>query len=82
MESTKRNAKVGLFMLIGLLIFAALIFVISNMRKVFISKISAEAVFENVNGLNPGNNVRFSGVKVGAVKSLSFVPGQGVKVYF
>jgi phospholipid/cholesterol/gamma-HCH transport system substrate-binding protein len=82
MESTKRNAKVGLFMLIGLLIFAALIFVISNMRKVFISKISAEAVFENVNGLNPGNNVRFSGVKVGAVKSLSFVPGQGVKVFF
>lgn len=82
MESAKRNAKVGLFMLIGLLIFAAGIIFISNMRKIFIRKITAEAVFEDVNGLNKGNNVLFSGVKVGTVESLDFVPNKGVEVTF
>ncbi len=82
METAKRNAKVGLFMLFGLLIFVAGVLVISNMRKIFIRKVTAVAVFEDVNGLNKGNNVLFSGVKVGTVESLDFVPGKGVEVTF
>ncbi|AWW00413.1 MlaD family protein [Arcticibacterium luteifluviistationis] len=82
METTKRNAKVGLFMLIGLIIFAGVVMLISNMRKVFVQKIDAVAVFEDVAGLNKGNNVMFSGVKVGTVAGLEFIPGKGVEVDF
>ncbi len=82
MNSTKKNAKVALFMLFGLIIFAGGIILISSMRKVFIKKISAVAVFQDVAGLTKGNNVWFSGVKVGTVESLEFIPDKGVKVNF
>jgi phospholipid/cholesterol/gamma-HCH transport system substrate-binding protein len=82
METTKRNAKVGLFMLIGLIIFASGVLVISNMRKIFVQKIPAIAVFEDVAGLNKGNNVWYAGVKVGTVADLEFIPGKGVQVTF
>ncbi|MGR3810914.1 MlaD family protein [Jiulongibacter sp. NS-SX5] len=82
MESARKKAQVGLFMVIGLIIFAAGVLLISNMRKIFVKKITATAVFEDVSGLTKGNNVLFSGVKVGTVESLEFVPNEGVKVNF
>ncbi|KPM48296.1 MlaD family protein [Jiulongibacter sediminis] len=82
METAKRNAKVGLFMIIGLVIFGAGVLLISNMRKIFTKKIEAFAVFQDVSGLTKGNNVLFSGVKVGTVEDLEFVPNEGVKVTF
>ncbi len=82
MDNNKKNAKVGLFMIIGVLIFAAGLVLLGNMRKVFISKIGVKAVFTDVSGLTKGNNVFFSGVKVGTVESMEFLPTTGVMVHF
>jgi phospholipid/cholesterol/gamma-HCH transport system substrate-binding protein len=50
------------------------------MRKSFISKITIRSVFDDVNGLKKGNNVWFSGVKVGIVKSIRFYGKSKVEV--
>jgi len=75
-----RTIKVGLFVLIGLVIFVFGILTIGGMRKSFVSKISATSVFDDVNGLQSGNNIWFSGVKVGTVHKISFRGNSQVEV--
>jgi phospholipid/cholesterol/gamma-HCH transport system substrate-binding protein len=50
------------------------------MRKSFISKVTVKSIFDDVNGLQKGNNVWFSGVKVGVVKSIHFYDNSKVEV--
>lgn len=66
--------------MIGLVIFIAGILTIGSMRKSFVSKITAKSVFDDVNGLQTGNNIWFSGVKVGTVKSIKFHGNSQVEV--
>jgi len=68
----KRAVIVGLFILVGLLFLLMGILSIGNLHSTFTRKVEVTAVFENVNGLQAGNNVLFSGVKVGTVKKMSF----------
>lgn len=81
-SSNKQAVKVGAFIFIGLLIFIVGILTIGSMRKTFVKKIDAKAIFTNVDGLQKGNNVWFSGVKVGTVKSINFLPNSQVQVIF
>ncbi len=82
-ESSQRiSAKVGLFVVIGIAILAASILTLGTMRKSFITRIDANATFVNVNGLTKGNNVWFSGVKVGTVREITFTPDSKVRVSF
>jgi phospholipid/cholesterol/gamma-HCH transport system substrate-binding protein len=66
----KRSVIVGIFILLALTILAAGILVIGNKRQTFEKTILLYAIFDNVNGLQRGNNVWFSGVKVGMIKHL------------
>ncbi|MDQ6479921.1 MlaD family protein [Dyadobacter sp. LHD-138] len=50
------------------------------MKKVFSSNITVKTIFEDVNGLKAGNNIWYSGVKIGTVKSLRFLPNSQVEV--
>lgn len=82
-ESSQRiSAKVGLFVVIGIAILAAGILTLGTMRKSFITRIDANATFISVNGLTKGNNVWFSGVKVGTVREITFTPDSKVRVVF
>lgn len=76
----RRAVTVGLFVLVGLFIFVAGVFTIGGMRKSFVSKIEAKSIFEDVNGLKSGNNIWFSGVKVGTVKDIHFYGDSQVEV--
>lgn len=81
--STTKNKQaitVGFFITIGLVILIVGIFTLGGQKKTFSSSISVTAVFNNVNGLQKGNNVWFSGVKIGTVKSLDFYGTSQVKV--
>jgi phospholipid/cholesterol/gamma-HCH transport system substrate-binding protein len=82
MEATtrKRSITVGLFVIIGVLIFLAGILTIGSMRKVFSSNIHVTTIFEDVNGLKPGNNIWYSGVKIGTVKTIRFLENSRVEV--
>ncbi len=63
---------VGIFVLLGIIIFIIGVFTLAGQQKRFINSISLHATFSDVAGLRPGNNVWFSGVKIGTVKSIRF----------
>lgn len=79
-SARKRSITVGLFVIIGIVIFAVGILTIGSMKKVFSSNIAVKTIFDDVNGLKPGNNVWYSGVKIGTVKTIRFLENSRVEV--
>jgi phospholipid/cholesterol/gamma-HCH transport system substrate-binding protein len=79
-SNNKRSVVVGLFVVLGLAILLVGILTIGSMNKVFSSNITVKTIFEDVNGLKAGNNIWYSGVKIGTVKSLRFLPNSQVEV--
>lgn len=72
MKSTNKNrgVVVGLFVTIGLVILVGTILLLGSQRKTFEKSIVVKAYFDNVSGLQRGNNIWFSGVKVGTIKNV------------
>jgi phospholipid/cholesterol/gamma-HCH transport system substrate-binding protein len=80
-ESTnKRAVIVGLFVFIGILFLITGILIIGNLRETFKRKMKVVTFFNDVSGLQKGNNVWFSGVKIGTVKDLRFYGNSQVEV--
>ncbi len=75
-----RPVVVGIFILLGLAILVVAIFTLGGQKKTFVKTFTVHAVFSDVNGLIKGSNIWFSGVKVGTVKSISFVNNSQVEV--
>jgi len=80
--STKKidNVKLGLFVLVGALFLIFSLYMIGKNRNLFSSTFTISASFQNVNGLMPGNNVRFSGIDVGTVKDIELESDTSVRV--
>jgi phospholipid/cholesterol/gamma-HCH transport system substrate-binding protein len=80
-ESPNRHAVVvGLFITIGLLFFLGGILLVGNLHSTFKNKLKVISVFEDIGGLQKGNNIWFSGVKIGTVSNLSFFGKSQVEV--
>jgi phospholipid/cholesterol/gamma-HCH transport system substrate-binding protein len=71
-EERKRSVIVGIFILISIVIFTVGVLILGGQQNRFESAINLYTVFDDVEGLQKGNNVWFSGVKVGTVKEISF----------
>ena len=67
----KRTVIVGIFVFLAIVILVAGIFTLAGQQKRFITTIAVRAVFNDVAGLRAGNNVWFSGVKIGTIKSIN-----------
>ena len=78
--SNKRSVIVGIFVLLGVLIFVAGVFVLGGQQKRFTKSVRIIAVFNDVAGLKAGNNVWFSGVKIGTIKRVKFFGTAQVEV--
>lgn len=76
----KRAITVGIFVFLGILIFVAGILVLGGQQKRFTSSIRVNAIFDDVGGLKAGNNVWFSGVKIGTVRRVFFYGMSQVEV--
>lgn len=76
-----RTILTGIFVIAGIGILLAGVFIIGGKDKSFKNSVIANAVFHDVNGLAKGSNVWYSGVKIGIVKKVSFVQN-GVQVSF
>jgi phospholipid/cholesterol/gamma-HCH transport system substrate-binding protein len=76
----KRAIGVGVFIIIGLLLLAGGIMTIGNLHSTFQKKMTVSTLFGDVNGLVAGNNIWFSGVKIGTVKKTEFYGKSQVKV--
>ncbi|MBA3647877.1 MAG: MCE family protein [Chitinophagales bacterium] len=76
----RRAIIVGLFIFLGLMFLLAGILAIGNLHNSFVKKMTVTTIFNDVNGLQRGNNVWFSGVKIGTVNDLDFYGKSQVKV--
>jgi phospholipid/cholesterol/gamma-HCH transport system substrate-binding protein len=76
----RRAIIVGIFLSLGLVIFMIGIFTLGGEQKSFAKNIKISAVFDDVAGLKKGNDVWFSGVKVGSITSIRFVGTSQVDV--
>ncbi|NDK55974.1 MlaD family protein [Pontibacter fetidus] len=76
----KRSIIVGIFVLLALVILIAGIFTLGGQQKRFIATFTVKAVFDDVAGLKTGNNVWFSGVKIGTIKSIQLYGDSQVEV--
>jgi phospholipid/cholesterol/gamma-HCH transport system substrate-binding protein len=80
-ESTHRHTiLVGLFVLLGLVILISGVLLIGNLDRSFQDKIKLISYVDDVNGLQKGNYIWFSGVRIGTVKSLHILRSSGVEV--
>ena len=81
MEKTaSQKINLGLFVIIGLLIFILAIYFIGDKQKMFGKTNHLETVFNNVNGLQLGNSVRYSGISVGTVRGIEMVNDTTIRV--
>ena len=69
----KRAIIVGVFILVGLVFLIAGVLTIGNLHETFKRKMEVIAYFDDVKGLEKGNNIWFSGVKIGTIKNLHFI---------
>jgi phospholipid/cholesterol/gamma-HCH transport system substrate-binding protein len=68
----KKAVIVGIFILVGVGLLVAIILVMGGQRKSFSKMIKVKAIFDDVAGLQQGNNIWLAGVKVGTVKTIAF----------
>ena len=81
MEKTaSQKINLGLFVIIGLLIFILAIYFIGDKQKMFGKTNHLETVFNNVNGLQLGNSIRYSGISVGTVRGIEMVNDTTIRV--
>jgi phospholipid/cholesterol/gamma-HCH transport system substrate-binding protein len=76
----KRSVVVGIFVLIGIVIFVAGILTLGGQQKRFVRSVQVRTIVSDAEGLKTGNNVRFSGVKIGTVKAITFVGDAQVEI--
>ncbi|MDB5063322.1 MAG: transporter permease [Mucilaginibacter sp.] len=59
-------------MLLGVVVFVIGVLTLGGQNKSFVKSIHISSTFSDVSGLKKGNNVWFSGVKVGVIKAIRF----------
>ncbi len=79
-KTTGQKIQLGLFVIIGLFLFVLAVYLIGDKQKMFGKTNHLVTVFNNVNGLQLGNNVRYSGVNVGTVRSIKMSSDTVIKV--
>lgn len=72
--------KLGMFTILGIILFMVAIYFIGSNKNLFSSTFQLKSHFKNVNGLKEGNNVRFSGINVGTVSGIEFISDSSVVV--
>lgn len=81
MESPmKRAVIVGIFVMLGTSFLIAGILLVGNIRETFTTKFELISLFDDVGGLKKGDNIWFSGVKIGTVNNLEFYGKSQVEV--
>lgn len=72
-RSSAEKIRLGIFVIIGTALLVVAAYIIGNRQNLFGSQFTIHAVFRNVNGLQQGNNVRYSGINVGTVKRIQML---------
>jgi len=79
-HSPRFMIRLGLFITAGLVLFVLAIFLIGRQKNLFDPVINIRANFNNVSGLQVGNNVRFSGINVGTIDNIKIANDSTIQV--
>ena len=79
-QTTKFKVRLGLFIAGGILLFVVIIFIIGKQKNLFNPVYKLTTNFNNVSGLQVGNNIRFSGINVGTVDNIKIINDSTVQV--
>jgi phospholipid/cholesterol/gamma-HCH transport system substrate-binding protein len=79
-NTSSQKLRLGLFVIIGTLLFITGVYLIGQRQDMFKKTFSISAYFQNVNGLQNGNNVRYSGINIGTVKGINMINDSTIKV--
>lgn len=71
-RDTLLQLRIGIFVLAGIVLFAAFVLAISGQRRILERRYTLFAAFGSAEGLVPGAPVRLAGVNVGNVNRVSF----------
>ena len=79
-QTTKFKVRLGLFIAGGIMLFVIVIFIIGKQKNLFNPVYKLTTNFNNVSGLQVGNNIRFSGINVGTVDNIELINDSTVQV--
>jgi phospholipid/cholesterol/gamma-HCH transport system substrate-binding protein len=81
MQTTNsQKLRTGIFAAIGIVILMAGIFIIGKKKNLFGDTFHIYGTFNNVGGLQEGNNIRFAGINVGTVQDISIISDTLIRV--
>lgn len=79
-QSNSQKFNLGLFVTLGTVLFVAAIYLIGQRQDMFKKTFTISAFFQNINGLQNGNNVRYAGINIGTVKGITMLNDSTIKI--
>jgi phospholipid/cholesterol/gamma-HCH transport system substrate-binding protein len=79
-KSTGNGLRLGLFVTITVAILVAGIYYVGQRQQLFSTTFRISGIFKDIDGLQVGNNVRFSGINVGIIENIQQITDSTVKV--
>lgn len=80
-KSRSQKLRLGIFVILGSVLLVLAAYFIGNKQSILGGSFEIKAVFKNINGLQTGNNVRFSGITVGTVKRIEMINDTTINIY-
>ena len=72
-DSNTKKLYLGFFVVMATILLIISLYLIGNRQNLFGGTFQLSAIFNNVDGLQLGNNVRYSGINVGTVKKIEMM---------
>ncbi len=81
-KTTGNNVRLGLFISITIALFVVGIYFVGDRQQLFSRSFHIYGIFKNIDGLQVGNNVRFSGINIGVIGGIHQLSDTSVSVRF
>lgn len=78
--SASQKTRLGIFVIISTILFVLAVYMIGQGKDMFKKTFTISAYFQNVNGLQNGNNVRYAGIDIGTVKAIGMLNDSTIKI--
>lgn len=79
-NAASEKLRLGIFVVTGTVLLVSALYFIGNRQNLFTQNIAIYSYFNNVNGLQSGNNVRYSGINIGTVGKTEILSDTVIKV--
>lgn len=77
---SQHKVKLGIFVVAGSLLLILGLYMIGKNKNIFGRTVTITTYFDNIGGLQPGNNVRFSGIDIGTVDAVRIINDSTIEV--